>query len=229
MLDRPYGMAKELAGYKKVLSYVGSRYTTDWLVDEREHPYTRGRSTRGCALALGRQDAHLGPGALRLGPQDFKAKSHDGYGEDWPDLVRRHRAVVRQGRPAARHFRHGREPAVDPRRRVSSGRRNSPAASRFSRKPSGRWIATSSRAAPVSPPRGSSTTSTRARCMGRGRCGRGCDISANFHSPTALIYPARDTGNCEVRTDSIVSEVLMDEATNKARGVRVIDRKTRKS
>ena len=64
--------------------------------------------------------------------------------------------------------------------------------------------------------------------MGRGRCGRGCDIQANFHSPTALIYPARDTGNCEVRTDSIVAEVLVDETANRARGVRVIDRNTKK-
>jgi choline dehydrogenase-like flavoprotein len=68
----------------------------------------------------------------------------------------------------------------------------------------------------------------RSRCMGRGRCGRGCDISANFHSPTALIYPAKDTGRCDVRTDSVVSEVLVDEATNRVKGVRVIDRLTKK-
>jgi choline dehydrogenase-like flavoprotein len=65
--------------------------------------------------------------------------------------------------------------------------------------------------------------------MGRGRCGRGCDISAAFHSPTALIYPAKDTGRLDVRTDSIVAEVLMDQATNRARGVRVIDRNTKES
>jgi choline dehydrogenase-like flavoprotein len=67
----------------------------------------------------------------------------------------------------------------------------------------------------------------RSRCMGRGRCGRGCDISASFHSPTALIYPAKDSGHCDVRTDSVVSEVLIDEATNRIRGVRVIDRRTK--
>ncbi len=58
----------------------------------------------------------------------------------------------------------------------------------------------------------------RSRCMGRGRCGRGCDISANFHSPTALIYPAKDTGRCVVRTDSVVSEVLVDEADQSRHG-----------
>src|SRR5439155_888341 len=67
----------------------------------------------------------------------------------------------------------------------------------------------------------------RARCAGRGRCGRGCDIQAAFHSPTALIYPARDSGNLTVRPYSIVSEVLVGEAANRASGVRVIDANTR--
>jgi choline dehydrogenase-like flavoprotein len=63
----------------------------------------------------------------------------------------------------------------------------------------------------------------RARCAGRGRCGRGCDFNASMHSPTALIFPARDTGNLTVRPNSTVSEVLMDPGTNRASGVRVID------
>ena len=67
----------------------------------------------------------------------------------------------------------------------------------------------------------------RTRCMGRGRCGRGCDLQASFHSPTALIYPARDTGNLTVRPYSVVAEVLVDEKTNRASGVRVIDANTR--
>ena len=58
-------------------------------------------------------------------------------------------------------------------------------------------------------------------------CGRGCNVNAAFHSPTALIYPARDTGNLTLRPYSIVSEVLLDESTNRASGVRVIDAETR--
>ena len=69
----------------------------------------------------------------------------------------------------------------------------------------------------------------RARCMGRGRCGRGCDLNAAFHSPAALIFPARDTGNLTVRPDSVVSEILIDDSTNKATGVRVIDRNTKET
>src|SRR5262249_47760629 len=54
-----------------------------------------------------------------------------------------------------------------------------------------------------------------------------CNLQASFHSPTALIYPARDTGNLTIRPYSIVSEVLVDETTSRATGVRVIDANTR--
>lgn len=53
------------------------------------------------------------------------------------------------------------------------------------------------------------------------------DVTAAMHSPTALIFPARDTGNLTVRPHSTVSEVLMDATTNRAAGVRVIDSHTK--
>ncbi len=69
----------------------------------------------------------------------------------------------------------------------------------------------------------------RARCVGRGRCGRGCDLQAPMHSPTALIFPARDTGNLTLRPNSTVAEVLVDANSGKASGVRVIDSVTKES
>ena len=48
-----------------------------------------------------------------------------------------------------------------------------------------------------------------------------------MHSPTALIFPARDTGNLTVRPNSTVSEVLMDRPDQRASGVRVIDSQTK--
>src|SRR5206468_8562655 len=66
----------------------------------------------------------------------------------------------------------------------------------------------------------------RSKCFGRGACGRrpgGCDIHAAFDSPTGLIYPAMDTGNLTLRTNSIGHEVLVDPNTGKARGVSFVD------
>jgi choline dehydrogenase-like flavoprotein len=66
----------------------------------------------------------------------------------------------------------------------------------------------------------------RSRCFGRGACNRrvgGCDIHAVFDSPTGLIYPAMDTGNLTLRTNSIAREILVDNKTGKARGVAFVD------
>ncbi len=66
----------------------------------------------------------------------------------------------------------------------------------------------------------------RSKCFGRGACGRrpgGCDIHAAFDSPTGLIYPAMDTGNLTLRTNSIAHEVLVDQNTGKARGISFVD------
>jgi choline dehydrogenase-like flavoprotein len=69
----------------------------------------------------------------------------------------------------------------------------------------------------------------RSRCFGRGACERrtgGCDIHAAFDSPTGLIYPALDTGNLTLRTNSTAYEVTVDPVTGKARGVSFIDTET---
>src|SRR5260370_430142 len=66
----------------------------------------------------------------------------------------------------------------------------------------------------------------RSKCFGRGACGRrpgGCDIHAAFDSPTGLIYPAMDTGNLTLRTNSIGHEVLVDPNTGKAPGISFVD------
>jgi choline dehydrogenase-like flavoprotein len=228
MLDRPYGAAKDLAGYKKIYSYAGNRYSRGWVVDEREHPYTGTKYAWVRARALGGKTLIWGRGALRLGPQDFKPKTHDGFGEDWPisyedvapwyDKVDRLLGIsgTNENLPWIPDGIFQRPTKLTCGEQIFK---------KAIRKMDRHLIA--GRAGVTTD--GLVHNKYRARCMGRGRCVRGCDISANFHSPTALIYPARDTGRCDIRTDSIVAEVLVDKTTNKARGVRVIDRKTKQS
>ena len=72
---------------KHVYSYVqgwgGSDYSKNIVVDERDHPYTGTNYAwvRARCLAAANIWGRL---ALRLSDLDFKAKTHDGYGEDWP-------------------------------------------------------------------------------------------------------------------------------------------------
>ena len=73
---------------KHVYSYVqgwgGSDYSKNIVVDENDHPYTGTNYAWVRARLLGGKTNIWGRLALRLSDLDFKAKSHDGYGEDWP-------------------------------------------------------------------------------------------------------------------------------------------------
>ena len=72
--------------FKHVYSYVqgwgGSDYSKNIVVDERDHPYTGTNYAWVRARCLGGKTNIWGRLALRLSDLDFKAKSHDGYGED---------------------------------------------------------------------------------------------------------------------------------------------------
>ena len=74
--------------FTKVYSYVqgwsGTDYSKNIVVDEKDHPYTGTNYAWVRARCLGGKTNIWGRLALRLSDYDFKAKSHDGYGEDWP-------------------------------------------------------------------------------------------------------------------------------------------------
>ena len=64
--------------------WSGSDYSRNIVVDEKEHPYTGTNYAWVRARCLGGKTNIWGRLALRLSDYDFKAKSRDGYGEDWP-------------------------------------------------------------------------------------------------------------------------------------------------
>jgi choline dehydrogenase-like flavoprotein len=63
----------------------------------------------------------------------------------------------------------------------------------------------------------------RAACLWATDCGRGCSIRANYQSTTVHLPPALSTGNLDIVTDAMVSEVLMGR-DGLAKGVKYIDR-----
>jgi choline dehydrogenase-like flavoprotein len=215
--------------WKSVYSYVqgweGSDYSKNILVDEKDHPYTGTGYAWVRARCLGGKTNIWGRLALRLSDYDFKAKSHDGYGEDWPiayadlapyyDRVDDYLGIC--GHPE------GLAHLPDSRFQRSS-RLNAPEVRlRESMRRSGR-VLTPYRAGVTTD--GLKHNKYRSRCFGRGACNRragGCDIHAAFDSPTGLIYPAMDTGRLTLRTGSIARELTVDAASGKARGVAFLD------
>lgn len=67
----------------------------------------------------------------------------------------------------------------------------------------------------------------RGRCQYRNRCIRGCPFGGYFSSLSSTLPAAVDTGNMTLRVDSIVHEIMYDADTQKATGVKVIDRETK--
>jgi choline dehydrogenase-like flavoprotein len=221
--------------YKHVYSYVqgwgGSDYSKNIVVDERDHPYTGTNYAWVRARLLGGKTNIWGRLALRLSDYDFKAKTRDGYGEDWPISYK----------DIAPYY-----DKVDLYLGISGQKENLPYLpdSLFQRpvkltaaevklrqgvKKMGR-VLTPYRAGVTTD--GVKHNKYRSRCYGRGACNRragGCDIHAAFDSPTGLIYPAMDTGNLTLRTNAIAYEVTVDKSTGKATGVAFIDAETGKT
>lgn len=67
----------------------------------------------------------------------------------------------------------------------------------------------------------------RGQCMAQRMCNRGCILGGYFSSNSSTIPWALRTGNLTMRPDAVVESVLYDKETNKAIGVRIIDRLTK--
>ena len=187
-LPRPYAFAREYEHYQAVHNGLASPYTSQFLTDERKMPYSGTPYAWTRLRALGGKTLVWGRVALRLSDYDFKGKSHDGFGEDWPisyaDL--------------APYY-----DKVDTILGISGTKENLPqlpdgifqrpiklnCGEQILRKaiaPMGRHLIPGRCGVTTD---GVVTNRYRSRCMGRGRCGRGCDLQASFNSPAGLIHP----------------------------------------
>jgi len=69
----------------------------------------------------------------------------------------------------------------------------------------------------------------RSTCQYRNRCKRGCPFGAYFSSNSSTLPVAEATGNMTLRPNSIVHQVIYDDVTKKATGVKVIDAETKET
>ena len=63
----------------------------------------------------------------------------------------------------------------------------------------------------------------RSSCQFRNKCALGCPFGAYFSSQSCTLPPAAKTGLLTLRPDSVVTEIVYDEASQRATGVRVRD------
>jgi choline dehydrogenase-like flavoprotein len=67
----------------------------------------------------------------------------------------------------------------------------------------------------------------RANCIYRNKCMRGCPIGGYFSSNASTLPAANRTGNMTLRVNSIVYEIVYDEVSKLATGVKIIDAETK--
>ncbi|HLB36214.1 MAG TPA: GMC family oxidoreductase [Gemmatimonadales bacterium] len=170
---------------------------------------------------LGGRTNHWGRISLRFGPDDFRRKSIDGLGEDWPisyddlapyyDRVDRLIGIFgsREGLP--NHPDGVFQPAPRPRCWELLIKQ---AADRLT------VTCIPSRLSILTRPLGD-----RAACHYCGQCSRGCATNANFTSPNVLIFPAQTTGKLTLKTGAMVREVTTN-AAGLAESVLYIDKAT---
>ncbi|WOK08081.1 GMC family oxidoreductase [Imperialibacter roseus] len=185
-------------------------------------PYTRTKGTEFDwfrSRMLGGRTNHWGRISLRFGPNDFKRKSIDGLGDDWPISYDDIKPYYDKVDDLVGVF------------GSKEGIYNEPDGNFLpAPKPRGYELlvkkACDEIKIPVIPSRLSILTQPhngRAACHYCSQCNRGCSTHSNFSSPSVLIGPALATGNLTILNGAMAREVTTDKE-GKATGVSYVNK-----
>lgn len=200
-----------------------------WFVDDLKHPYNeikrfdwlRGYHVGGRSIMWGRQ-------SYRWSDMDFEANNKDGHGVDWPiryndiapwyDIVEEYIGVsgANLGLP---HLPDGKfsEPMelncveADLQKKLENTFDDN-------------RLLTIGRIANIT---GNAMHEGRSNCQYRNLCIRGCPFGGYFSSNSSTLPAAERTGNLHLRANSIAYEIVYDETTKLASGVKIIDTETK--
>ena len=187
-------------------------------------PYTRAEGTTfdwWRARMLGGRTNHWGRISLRFGPEDFRAKTNDGLGDDWPIGYNDVKPYYDRVDDLVGIF-----GSVEGLHNHPDGNFHPPPKPRcyelLVKKASDKLGVT------CIPARLSVITKAhrgRPACHYCGQCNRGCAVNANFSSPEVLLRPALATGRLRLLTNAMAREVTVG-SDGLATGVAYIDKAT---
>lgn len=207
--------------------YSGSERNYRIMLDNAENPYTTAPGTEyqwGRSRCLGGRSLHWARATDRMADYEFKAASRDGYGMNWavnyadlqPYYDRVEHFIGVSG--SAEGFPQFPDGVFLPTMPLNCAESIFTAASK-----SLGWPTTHRRLAQLT-----RAHNNRPPCHYCGNCVNGCDVGAMFSTVSTTLPPALKTGNLELRTDSVVARVRMNQE-NRAQGVTYIERFTGKS
>jgi len=232
--DMPHGGAtpdKILKDYDKQKRWGFDETKRHFYNKDSEHNYDevkpfdwiRGKQVGGRSLIWGRQ-------TYRWSDLDFEANAKDGHGVDWPirykdiapwyDHVEKYIGISGEALNLSQLPDSNFLPAMEL-NCLETHLKESISKSYDDR------LLTIGRVAHIT--KGTKEGAGRTACQFRNRCDRGCPFGAYFSSNSSTLPAAEATGNMTLRPNSIVAEVLYDDKTQKATGVRVVDARTNES
>ncbi|MDP5230564.1 MAG: GMC family oxidoreductase [Cellulophaga sp.] len=191
-------------------------------VKDSEHPYVqekpfkwiRGYQVGGRSLTWGRQ-------SYRFSEMDFEANKADGHGVDWPiryadlkdwyDYVEEY-VGISGTTEALPHLPDGKFLPAIPMNAIEKHLKESVSQHYKDR------IIINGRVANLTEKKAG-----RGPCMYRNLCSRGCPFGGYFSSNSTTLLDAHNSGNLTLRENSVVKEVIYDDETKKAVGVKIID------
>jgi choline dehydrogenase-like flavoprotein len=209
-------------------SYAFMEYNSHWYASDVEEPYTTPPGKRfnwvGRLRVVGGRTNVWGRQSYRLSDLDFKAKSHDGYGDDWPiayrdvapyyDIVEGYVGISGQAEGVEELPDGNFQPPMP--MTCAETQLRARLKDRFGR------IVTIGRTANLTRP-----LNGRAACHYCGPCERGCVTRSYFNAAFTTVADAVATGRCTLITNAMVYQVTTDLETGRATGVTYVDRVTR--
>jgi choline dehydrogenase-like flavoprotein len=210
--------------------FACTEFNSDWFVNDIEEPYTTPQDQpflwMGRLRVTGGRTNVWGRVSLRFSDLDFKAASHDGYGEDWPlsyrdlepyyDLVEKYVGITGMVE-GLEHLPDGQfQPPMPLTCQETIFRERSK--EKLSR------VVTLARSANLTRP-----INGRGPCHYCGPCERGCMTHSYFNAAFTTVPDALRTGNCALISNAMVHKVLMDDGSNRATGVLFVDRNTKQT
>lgn len=206
--------------------YPLNELNIEWWANEKDCPYIETKRFDWYrAYAVGGRSLLWGRHCYRHSDIDFEANAREGIAVDWPiryaDIKPWYSYVEKFTGIQGKSENWPAFPDSDMQPAMPMNCVEKDLADRVNKKYGGKRLVTSGRTANLT-----QALNGRTACQYRNKCGLGCPYGAYFSTQSATLPAAVATGNLTLRPYSIVTKIIYDKDTKKAKGVEVLDAET---
>lgn len=209
--------------------WAASEVVMDGWANEEDNPYTEIKPfTWWRSYRMGGRSILWGRQSYRLSQMDFEANEKDGIAVPWPigyadlapwyDYVEKFAGIS----GSIEHLPHLPDGQFLPAMELNCVEKDM--AERIKKEYDSKRHLIIGRVANLTKP-----IEGRVNCQYRNRCWEGCPFGGYFSTQSSTLPAAKKTGNLTIRPYSLVTKVLYDKATKKAKGVEILDTEDNKT